>query len=336
VQAFRLGGRESRRVAICFSDITERKKAEEALRRSNEISSAILNATTETLWLMDLEGNILGANETAAKRLGKTVAEVIGKNGFVLTPPHVKELRQAKILEMAQTGKSVQFQDERDGIIFHHTFYPVRDALGAVKGLVSFSRDITEQKRAEEALKESEERFKAIALTTPVGIGVVDASKAVFLYINSAYEKAFGYAESELLGRKTPDIYWSAEDREKILGILKEKAQVAEYEVKLKRKDGTSFWGLSSVRPIIYGGRPALLGAFVDITDRKNAEERLLQNTVELRRSNEELERFNRAMVGRELRMVELKKQVNELCSKLGEPRKYKTQFEEGNKEPLG
>ena len=76
--------------------------------------------------------------------------------------------------------------------------------------------------------------------------------------------------------------------------------------------------------------------AFVDITDRKNAEERLLQNTVELRRSNEELERFNRAMVGRELRMVELKKQVNELCSKLGEPRKYKTQFEEGNKEPLG
>ena len=153
---------------------------------------------------------------------------------------------------------------------------------------------------------------------------MVDVSKAVFLYVNPAYEKAFGYAESELVGWKTPDIYWSAEDREKILGILKEKAQVAEYEVKLKRKDGTSFWGLSSVRPIIFDGRPALLGAFVDITDRKNAEDQLLQNTVELRHSNEELERFNQAMVGRELRMIELKKQINELCVKLGEPPRFK------------
>jgi predicted nucleic acid-binding Zn-ribbon protein len=63
---------------------------------------------------------------------------------------------------------------------------------------------------------------------------------------------------------------------------------------------------------------------FSDITERKKAEDEVWRNAEELRASNEELARFNRAMVGRELRMVELKKQVNELCSKLGEPRRFK------------
>jgi hypothetical protein len=107
---------------------------------------------------------------------------------------------------------------------------------------------------------------------------------------------------------------------------LKEKGYVAEYEVKLKRKDGTPFWGLSSVRPITYSGRPALLGAFVDITERKSTEEEIKRRAEELKTMNEELSRFNRAAVDRELRMIELKKQVNELCAKLGMEPKYKVE----------
>ena len=134
---------------------------------------------------------------------------------------------------------------------------------------------ISDRTQAEEALRQSEERFRVIAETTPVGIGVVALPEAKFVYVNEAYETSFGYSQKELIGRETPDIYWSIEDRERILGILKEKGNVAEYEVKLKRKDGTPFWGLSSVRPITYGGKPALLGTFVDITERKRTEEML-------------------------------------------------------------
>jgi PAS domain S-box-containing protein len=194
---------------------------------------------------------------------------------------------------------------------------------------VVIMRDITERKLSEMALKESEERFKAIAVATPVGIGVVSVPEATFLYVNPAYVKAFGYTESELLGKATPQIYWDLQDRDRILGILKEKGNVAEYEVKLKRKDGAPFWGMSSVRPITYGGRPALLGAFVDITERKKVEEAVKQRAEEMKATNEELARFNRAMVDRELRMVELKKEVNELCVSMGQEPRYNEKFEE-------
>jgi len=66
-----------------------------------------------------------------------------------------------------------------------------------------------ERKKAEETLRQSEERFKAIAETTPVGIGVVGFSEAVFLYVNPAYLKVFGYSAAEILGKGTPEIYWT-------------------------------------------------------------------------------------------------------------------------------
>jgi PAS domain S-box-containing protein len=172
----------------------------------------------------------------------------------------------------------------------------------------------------EEALRESENRFKAISESTPVGIGVV--ADGVFLYVNPAYEKAFGYSKNEVIGKKTHDIYFEPADRDRILKLLKEKGSITDYEARLKRKDGTPFWSLSSIRPIVFDGKPALLGAFIDITERNKAEE-------EIRRNAEELARFNRAMVGRENRMIELKKEVNELCRQIGIPARYQISSEE-------
>jgi PAS domain S-box-containing protein len=127
----------------------------------------------------------------------------------------------------------------------------------------------------EEALKQSEERFRAIAEATPVGVGVIGVPEAKFLYVNMAYIKTFGYDEGDLIGQGTPQIYWNLDDRDKILGLLRKNGSVADYEARLKRKDGTPFWALCSARPITYDNRPALLGAFVDITERKSSEEKL-------------------------------------------------------------
>jgi PAS domain S-box-containing protein len=138
-----------------------------------------------------------------------------------------------------------------------------------------------ERKRIEDALRESELRLRAVAETTPVGIGVVGLQDAKFLYVNQAYEDFFGYGRMELIGRAAPEIYWDLEDRTKILRVLEEQGYVAEYEVRLKRKDGTQFWGLSSVRPITFDAKPALLGAFVDITARKKIEQDLVLSREE-------------------------------------------------------
>ena len=85
-------------------------------------------------------------------------------------------------------------------------------------------------------------RFKAIAETTPVGIGVIGIPEGKFLYVNQAYQEAFGYSEAELLGKSAPDIYYSQEDRKRILRLLKENNNSADYEVKLRKKDGSAFW----------------------------------------------------------------------------------------------
>jgi PAS domain S-box-containing protein len=151
----------------------------------------------------------------------------------------------------------------------------LRDSHGTVIGNLAIGQDITVVKRTEEALRESEARFKAISEASPVGIGVVSVPDGKFVYVNTAYEEKYGYAKGELLGKGTPDIYHDLKDRDHILRILKEHGSVTDCEVRFNRKDKTTFWGLVSVRPITFGGQPALLGVFVDITERKCTEEKL-------------------------------------------------------------
>ena len=142
-----------------------------------------------------------------------------------------------------------------------------------------------DQKRriSEDALRESEERFKAMAEVSPVGMGVVGFIDGNFLYANPSYEQYFGYDKDELLSKKAPEIFWDIKDRELIYKKLEEDNFVSNYEVKLKRKDGSSFWSMSSIRPIKFMNKPALLGTFIDITDHKRAEK-------ELRRTKDYLE----------------------------------------------
>lgn len=305
-------------------DITERKRAEEAMT----FQSRILSEVHDAVFSSDRNFTINYWNQAAEKMFGWTKEEVLGRNFGELLKPKVenstRDKQRSKLRSPGQWVTQVQYT-RKDGTYF---FVEVnssvwRDADGKDVGNVVVARDITDRKRAEEALRDSEARFKAIAEATPVGIGVVGLPDATLLYVNPAYLKGFGYEESEILGKGTPQIYWSNEERDRALAILKEKGSVAEYEVKLKRKDGTPFWGLSSVRPITFNGKPALLGSFVDITGRKIAEDKLKQASEELHRSNEELAFFNNAMVGRELRMIELKKEINQLCHQFGQPLRY-------------
>jgi len=156
-------------------------------------------------------------------------------------------------------------------------------------------RDIAERRKAEGALRESEERFRVIAELTPVGIGIVGINDGKFLYVNNAYQKAFGYSKEELLGKAAPDIYWDKADRARVLKLLKDNNNAADYEVVLRKKDGAPFWTRSSARPIHFEGRPALIGSFVDITEIKKQEKELLQLNRTLKAHNKSSQAMMRA-----------------------------------------
>jgi len=105
-------------------ELPKPKKAKESLIEKEESLWALLNATTESALLVDLEGTILTLNETAAKRFGKLPKELIGLGLFDYLPPDLAKSRKAYGDEVVRTKKPVRFQDERGGMFFEIHIYP--------------------------------------------------------------------------------------------------------------------------------------------------------------------------------------------------------------------
>jgi PAS domain S-box-containing protein len=147
-------------------EITERKLFEEALRGSRATARGLLDATQESLLLLDKEGAIIASNQTAAERFQKSPEELSGTNLFDLVPKNIRASRIAHFEDVLQTGTPADFEDIRDGIVLHHIYYPVQDKAGAIMEVAIFAQDITERKHMEEEMKrnvEELERFSKLA-----------------------------------------------------------------------------------------------------------------------------------------------------------------------------
>jgi PAS domain S-box-containing protein len=139
-----------------LTDITKRRQAEEALRESEEKMRALLNAPNESALLLDTRGTILALNETAALRFGKNTDEVVGLCAYDLMPRNVSRLRKAKLAKVVRLKEPMCFEDEREGRVYDQRVYPVFDSKGKVTAVAVYAQDVTERKRADEALRERE------------------------------------------------------------------------------------------------------------------------------------------------------------------------------------
>jgi PAS domain S-box-containing protein len=152
---------------VVFRDISERQEAEEALRKSRATARGLLDATQESLLLLDNEGIIIAVNKTAARRHQRTPEELVGTNRFDILPQHLRESRKAHFNKVLQTGNPADFEDVRDGMVFHQLYYPVQDKTGAIIGVAIFAQDITERKHMEEDLRRNVaelEQFSKLAI----------------------------------------------------------------------------------------------------------------------------------------------------------------------------
>jgi diguanylate cyclase (GGDEF)-like protein/PAS domain S-box-containing protein len=148
-------------LAIFSREITERIKAERAIRQSKETIRALLNAPTDAALLVDASGTILAANDTAARRLA-THARMSyagdpdllhGLNVYELLPRDLAAARRARNEEVVASGEPARYEDERNGHWFDNSIYPILDVNGRTGALAIFSRDITELKRAQEKFR---------------------------------------------------------------------------------------------------------------------------------------------------------------------------------------
>jgi PAS domain S-box-containing protein len=151
--------------AVLTASLNPVKEAEEALRKNQTTLQSILNATRESVWLFSPDGHILLGNQTALQRFNLAAAQVIGRPFRELLDPELARSRMDCLRKTVESKSPLEFEDERSGIKFHHTFYPVLDPEGNVTGVASFSQDFTERKAAEGRLRHSEARFKLLADT---------------------------------------------------------------------------------------------------------------------------------------------------------------------------
>lgn len=136
-------------IQFTLQDITDRKRTEAALRASEEALRSLFNATDEALFLIDTGGTILMGNEVLARRIGKSIGELIGTCQYEHFPPDVATSRRKQYDKVINTGKPVHFEDERAGMTFRISAYPVFDEERKVVKIAVFVVDITERKRAE-------------------------------------------------------------------------------------------------------------------------------------------------------------------------------------------
>ncbi len=160
--------------------------------------------------------------------------------------------------------------------------------------------DLEERKRVEKQLRESEERFRAIAEANPVPIHISRVDDGMILYGNGRLGEAFGYAPEKMIGRCTTDLYCDPADRQRLLEELHARGHVHDYELRTRRADGSLMWVWVSCRVIVYQGEDAILTGFVDITQQKKDEQRA-RREYEVLRHMLELQERERQLVAYEI-----------------------------------
>jgi len=150
-------------------DITERKRAEEALRESEEKLNTLLDATSEIVFLVKPDGTLLAINDAMAQSLGREKSELLGTNVFEAAPPEIADDRVARLRSAVASRKPLHGEVSLAGRFFDHSVYPILDDDGNVNQVAVFAKDITERKLLEEEKALLEERCNQAEKVESIG-----------------------------------------------------------------------------------------------------------------------------------------------------------------------
>lgn len=187
-------------------DVSLRKKTEEALQTTEKQLRALLEASGESVFLMNLDGTLLMANDITVKRMNTDMETLTKGNLYDFLPPAVAEGRRKNVQHVIETGQPCQFEDERFGRTILNSIYPVLDDNNQVKHLAVFGIDITERKKMEGLVRESEERYRSLFQNSHATLLVIDPEDGRIMDANPAACAYYGYSLSELQGKRITDI----------------------------------------------------------------------------------------------------------------------------------
>ncbi|TET18438.1 MAG: PAS domain S-box protein [Candidatus Cloacimonadota bacterium] len=278
-----------------FHDISEQKLIEKSLRESED--------KFRTLVEQSLQGIIIGqgspittvfVNTAIADILGYTVDELMNLSTAetqALIHPDDRKLFFDRYTEKLEGKPSPSHYELRairkDGSICWVEIFSTRIVYSGEPAVQAAFIDITERRKAEDALLSSEEQYRTLQSNIPVGIfRITGGADGRIVSSNPALVKMLGYEiQEEMAEIRVTDLYMNQEDRKKFVELLSTIGEISNYEVQLKRKDSSVFWGSLSVKAIIdkTGNVAYMDGILEDITERKEAERALQRSEVQYR-----------------------------------------------------
>lgn len=219
-------------------------------------------------------------NTAGAKLLGANSPEqIIGKSIWDFIPFDYQEKIKDRHRKIQEEGNQAELMEQElmrlDGKVINVEVAGIGVTDGGESATQIIIRDITKRKQIEKALRESEDRWRAIAQAIPVPLVISRVSDGVILYANEQISATFGVPLEQLIGCKALDFYDDPKEREVILEILKRDGYLFNHEVKVRNAEGEPLWMAVCLRFLIFNGEPATVAAFYDITERKQTEAHL-------------------------------------------------------------
>jgi PAS domain S-box-containing protein len=278
-------------IVVSIHDVTERKQMEEALRSGERYFRTLMENSLDSITILNADGTLRWESPSASRMLGYEEGQGVGKTSFELVHPDDMPKVTDTLARLLQNPGGTEHLDVRiqhkDGswrTLEVTAKNLVDDSI--VAGIVVNQHDVTERKEAEEALRESEEKFRSLAEHSPNMVFIYKNGRVV--YANRECERLMGYTRKEFY---SPDFDFATIIAPECAHVVKtalrshmKGKEVSPYEYTLITKGGERIEAILTTALMRYEGETAILGAVTDITERKQAEE-ALQKSEEYYRS---------------------------------------------------
>ena len=258
-------------------DVTEQRRAEQALRESEELYRCLFEVESDALVLVDKEsGQLLAANAAAMRLYGYSREELLSRNRIDLSAEPEETIRAT--MEM-QTFIPLRWHKKKDGAVFPVEISGCYFDLKGRSVFISAIRDITGRRLMEDALQKSEEKFSKAFQSNPAAIAIADLTSRTYLDVNETFQELTGYRRDETVGRSWDELsLWVDHPQpDKALLELMQERRIRNCEFQFRKKNGNIGTGLLSAELMEIDGRPCAITATIDITERLQLESNLRQ-----------------------------------------------------------
>jgi PAS domain S-box-containing protein/putative nucleotidyltransferase with HDIG domain len=275
-------------------DVTKRKHAEEELRKKHEELEIMIESSPIMIYFKDTQNRFTRVNKALLEQTGLTKEEIEGKSNETINPRDAAQFLQDDREIMAsgkpKIGILETIKTRRGSMVLQTDKVPYRDKSGKIIGIIGFSVDITEQKKAQDALLRSEEKYRSLVENAQEGI-YQSTADGQYITINPGFARILGYDSPQEMMKSVKSIthqhYVHPGDRQRLLNLVGKQGSITNFETEFYRKDDKRVWLSLSMHPISdkKGQLIYYQGMVQDITDKKKIEAERQENLKKMRKA---------------------------------------------------